>query len=307
MRRASLKTTGPSPAEQDIADWLGRLKLLHGVPFHYLVAHAGMLPMESIRFFCCNTTWLHALQEGACSLGRSTSGMEIHDQSFADDLRRFGMAGARRQRVKLYAHLTHHMHGTLRKKLHSTDGPPGQAMSGFLLRSDVVSGWKGLQVEAFDEKEQTATMLRMDHLSPHVLLCLFEGIIKSVRIHEEPEVLHFGVDRSGDTPPVFEKSLRYPVDTMDKKTGREHKAGTAVYADATDPSTADPVKIALAPHFRAGGKGVIRVFGLAQALAKKLEAEAGYVDKDGKKARFTAAEFALEMVEGVEAVNFNIQ
>jgi hypothetical protein len=42
---------GDDDAERQIADWLGRLRRLHGVPFHVLVPDARMLPTESIRVF----------------------------------------------------------------------------------------------------------------------------------------------------------------------------------------------------------------------------------------------------------------
>ena len=36
--------------------------------------------------------------------------------------------------------------------------------------------------------------LRFDRLGEDILLCLFEGDIQTVDIHEHPETIHFGVD-----------------------------------------------------------------------------------------------------------------
>lgn len=273
----------PLAAENNLADWLGRLRLLHGIPFHYLVPNAAMLPMESIRFFYCNTTWLDYLQEGALSVGRSTSRMVAHDLGFASHVKNLGLLGVRNQRANAYAHLLSHMHPSKATLLTNTTAMQSdEKITGFLLRSGVVSGWKGLQVEAYDDNEkQPSQVLRMDHLSPNVLLCMFRGVIKSLRIHEEPEVLHFGVDISADAPHDFEKSFRYISGD---------KAG--IQADDIE-----PLKI---NAYQRGKKGVLRVNDLATAMGEKVT-KAGYTD------HFTSREFALQMVEGVEAVKFSIE
>jgi hypothetical protein len=279
-RRAMLKSASVTPAEKNMADWLGQLKLMHGVPFYYLVPNVDMLPTESIRFFYCNTIWLDYLQEGALSIGRSTSSFKTHDESFAQRLKTLGFNGARTQRPKVYGHLLNHTHENLRKQLKSaspvTDDEqvPDEKVTGFLLRSGVVKGWKGLQVDAFSDEAQTqpSFLLRMDHLSDDVLLCLFDGEVMSVRIHEEPEVLHFGVDDNGGK---FKKSFR-------------NAAGSVV--------ALEPLAIG---DFQRNDMKVLNINDLATQMGDKVK-PFGF---DG----FTSAEFALEMVEGVEAVNFKIQ
>lgn len=64
----------------DIEESLGRLMLLYGVPFHYLVPEEDMLPPESIRFFYLDPGWLKCLLEGACSVGRSSRADDLVDQ-----------------------------------------------------------------------------------------------------------------------------------------------------------------------------------------------------------------------------------
>ena len=49
----------------ELRRFLGRLRLLHGVPFSYLVPDAGLLPLESIRFFHLDRAWTDALVQGA--------------------------------------------------------------------------------------------------------------------------------------------------------------------------------------------------------------------------------------------------
>jgi hypothetical protein len=128
----------------------------------------------------------------------------------------------------------------------------------------------------------------MDHLSPNVLLCMFEGMVRKVVIHEYPEVLHFGVDADAAGGNItFSKSFRYIVDHDG------HAAG-----DHVPVAIAPPVQIT--DFTRAGSTGVLRMSDLANGIHAELK------DKIAYGGAFTAAEFALEMVEGVEAVNFKI-
>ena len=66
------------------------------------------------------------------------------------------------------------------------------------MRSQVVSGWPGLLVDGYDQvvsnldaidptEANLLPLLRMETLAKDVLLCLFEGEIKTVDIHLQPE------------------------------------------------------------------------------------------------------------------------
>ena len=57
----------------ELRRFLARLRLLHGVPFSYLVADAELLPIESIRFFYLDRAWTDALVQGALSVGTITT------------------------------------------------------------------------------------------------------------------------------------------------------------------------------------------------------------------------------------------
>ena len=52
--------TGTSSIPAEVIDWLARLRLLHGVPFAYLVPDADLLPPESVRFFYLDRDWTDA-------------------------------------------------------------------------------------------------------------------------------------------------------------------------------------------------------------------------------------------------------
>ena len=101
-----------------VSSWFENLTLLEGVPFHYLVPDERMLPVESIRFFQLDPIWVECLVDGAFSIGRVLQYDHEQDQS--------------------------------QKESHISKLLPKQ-VSGFLIRSDVVAGWPGLQVDGYDE------------------------------------------------------------------------------------------------------------------------------------------------------------
>jgi len=281
---AGKESSGESAVPEVITTWLGRLKLLYGVPFNYLVPDVGMLPEESIRFFYVDGSWLDSLVEGAYSIGRSTAADLAHDSAFGDHVRKQAARAAKAERARLTGS---NNAGSLESGDKETGTPitPGEKVTGFLLRSAVVSGWPGLEVQAYTQQQDAAEILRMDHLAPDVLLCFFEGEIKELIIHEHPEALHFGVDESNNPPYTYSKSLKYPVNTG------SHEAGTQIAGSVAPP-------IELAPYFRDKDSRVLKIAGLAGAIQSELKGKIGYTGD------FTSAEFALEMIEGVEAVIF---
>ncbi|HEU4834352.1 MAG TPA: hypothetical protein VFS90_08060 [Pyrinomonadaceae bacterium] len=156
---------------REVSDWFTDLLSLKHVPFHYLVPREDMLPANSLRFFQVDVNWIDCLLDGAFSIGRVTSA----------DVKQDAEAGK---------------------------VPSAQVCSGFLLRSPVVSGWPNLEVEAYTQAIQgndylpagvsPTKRLRFDRLGEDVLLCVFDGEIKTIDIHEHAETIHFGVDVVSD-------------------------------------------------------------------------------------------------------------
>jgi hypothetical protein len=235
---------GRTEIPKPIASWFDSLRKLEGVPFNYLVPDERMLPPESIRFFCVDPAWTDCLADGAFSIGRVASSDHKADKVLgAKNL----SAGA-------------------------------VATSGFLLRSEVVSGWPALQVEAYSEQKQAISLLRMERLSAGVLLCLFAGEIARADIHQKPETLHFGLDEASQGS--FSKTLR---DSNGKKLdGKEIKVKDE--------------------HWRPNASGnpdssqrTVNVAVLARSMNRELHPN---------DPPLTSAQFGLQMVEGVERVIF---
>lgn len=131
VKVSTLRLTGKTlEISADVEDWLGRLLLLYGVPFHYLVPEEDMLPPESIRFFYLDPGWMKCLLEGACSVGRTSTVDDLVDQH----LRNHFLDHAAKKAKELRAG--------------KNEGELNWPLTGFLLRSRLVEGWQGLEMKA---------------------------------------------------------------------------------------------------------------------------------------------------------------
>lgn len=169
-----------------IAEWLGKLQLLYGVPFNNLVANSSLLPDESIRFFYLDPNWIAALTDGALSIGVHSS----RDVWFAS----FGRQAIEEAVLKVVL--------AYRTKINQQppiENPPSEyvPVGGVLIRSALISGWPGLSLDGYDSQDSPLQLLRMDRLSENILLVLFAGVPSRVTLSEPEEGIHFGTDAQG--------------------------------------------------------------------------------------------------------------
>ena len=163
---------------KEVSTWFEKLRRLEGVPFNYLVPDDRMLPAESIRFFRVDRAWVDCLADGAFSIGRVASSDHKADKLLGEN---------------------------------SPAAADGLMITGILLRSEVVSGWPGLLVTGFFDKdgkdEHRLESLRTVRLAPGVLLCLFAGERDVVRvdIYQKPETLHFGFSKDDPARGLYKK------------------------------------------------------------------------------------------------------
>lgn len=259
-----------SPIPDNVLNWLGRLTLLYGMPFNYLVPDEKMLPNESIRFFQVDSEWIDSLIEGGLSIGRSTSVDLAHDAIFQKRLHSGAAAAARNIR-------------TSQPRDDGNDNTPLR-MTGFFLRSAALSGWPGLEIMAYGVGGNILPVLRMDRISPAILLVLVDGAIDHIDIQEPLEGVHFGLDISGG------KKLRYI--TVPKNAPAEAKPGSVIEGLVTGPVSMRDAN-------------VVKVNQLAEGIGQRLAA--GNANNDpatGTALPFTSAEFALEMIAGAHTVRF---
>ena len=172
-----------------MGSWLADLHELRKVPFDHLVADERMLPSESLRFFYVDNNWIELLVNGALSPGMHST----RDTAFVDMMKgsiRAAINAALQKRWKVITG----MDLTPAPNTDVFDLP----VSGILMRSAMVSGWPGLVVQAF-QKGAMLKNIRMERLSPTVLLCLFLGVPDTITINEPQHSLRFGVDDKGNT------------------------------------------------------------------------------------------------------------
>lgn len=163
--------TASTEMPESVRIWLEQLSHLQGVPFKYLVPDERLLPKESIRFFQIDPNWIRCLLDGAYSIGRVTQADFERDRTTPMSIS--------------YTHAT-----------------------GVIIRSDLVSGYPGLLIDAYDSQDTSLTELRRQYLSPNILLCLFDGNLYRLDIHQKPEMLHFALELLDDNR--YQKTLRRP-------------------------------------------------------------------------------------------------
>ena len=231
----------------EVRRFLARLRLLHGVPFSYIVPDAELLPIETIRFFYIDRAWTDALVQGALSVGTIST---------AD----------RAQLEAVYSHIRDDVDESERT-IRKPQGEKllqgaGGTITGFVMRSRAVSGWPNLHVRGYtrdllpDDALTTAAesdpsrlkVLRMERLAPAVLFVLFDGVPAVVHVEEPRQGIQFGVRLNTDDPPAQRRAV-VPVRNVD--TGNETGATVDV-------------------PFRPGAPGVLDLAALRAALAAKV-------------------------------------
>ncbi|MDB5041445.1 MAG: hypothetical protein JWN27_2171 [Candidatus Eremiobacteraeota bacterium] len=279
------KLTAPSaaPAPLDpplpppVLHWLTQLTLLYGVPFPYLVPDANLLPPESLRFFYVDQNWLDRAVDGALSVATISTAEQI----FGEEL--FAAVYA------AIAQSQQGMRAALRDKPAPSQVLAGATYAGLLFRSVVVAGWPGLEVYA-TKNGAPVSVLRMDRLSPTVLLVLFSDVPTEVDFVEPSESLHFGLLSKGGN--VYETTLR----------GCGF-AGYAAGAQIPDPTHAGAFLTATTGT-RTGANqpaGVVDIATMAANIATAMPAGAL-----GTVTAPTSGEFALQMVQSAGKQVFTV-
>jgi hypothetical protein len=204
--------------------FLAHLRLLVGVPFDYLVPDSRLLPVESIRFFYIDRSWTDRLVDGAVTVGKIGTREQAHHQAHAPAVQQ-----QLDQTERIVRALQRGLGSFVNLKTgndQSGGNAPADIITGFLLRSAAVSGWPHMDVRAYsqviqepfqptdvpgcnsagqDESPCQLRTLRLEILSPSVMLALFQGIPQLVILEEPHHGMQFGVTTVGG---VFRIDLR---------------------------------------------------------------------------------------------------
>ncbi|NLR77299.1 hypothetical protein [Chitinophaga eiseniae] len=239
----------------EVQDFLGQLFCLKGIPFKYLVPDEKYLEKESLAFFYVDANWMAALMDGALSIGRSNRSQLIIDQAMAGNF--LPAAYDVQQKVQVQEEDFFVLNVT-----------------GFLLRSNLVSGWRGIEIAAYDNQDQLLPAFRFERIDEDIFLGIFNGNVARVVITQPYEGLHFGVKIDNGQ---WEKDLK----STDSK-------GDIVINNSMNVN--DALKQLI------NTKRIIDVGGLSIAMQQHLAADI-----------FTSAEFAFQMVDSPVRKTFTIK
>jgi hypothetical protein len=139
-----------------------------------------LLPRESLRFFYIDDNWVLVLACGAlslCGTGIENESGDKRSNSLHDNLSRF---------------VDRYLSGAT-PSMEPKSSYMGEVKTGFLLRSELVSGWPGLEAEIFTQNPAPVKPLRLERLGDSVLFGLVEGRIESIILKQPPEGLVFSI------------------------------------------------------------------------------------------------------------------
>jgi hypothetical protein len=299
-------TAGNFPKE--VTTFLGELYSLKGVPFAYLVPSEYLLEKQHTSFdkqlkdvntqlqklkqqnresdreytdlkeqqrnletnstkytgtlslFYVDPNWIEALLDGAMSIGRVQKTEKLFDEVMTGQFSSF-----------------------FDQKATSLNNPDTADkmdvkllnITGFLLRTDLVSGWRGVEIEAYDAVGKPLPALRFERIDSDIFLGIFKGNVASVTITQPYEGLHFGFKKEKN----FEKNL--------KNEDGSNKAVTDGTADVNQEINSEFIK-----------DRILNVAGLADVMQKKLKT-LGWLKATGASEGiyFTSAEFAYQMID----------
>lgn len=289
------RSADPPPAiPATVQNWLGQAMLLYGVPFQYLVPDEAMLPAESIRFFYLNPEWLNCLLQGACSVGRTSETDELADQLLRTHFFEVSEKLAYALRSSAKQEADQRREGTTHtpEPASVSNGQPRQGearlhwpLSGYLLRSDAVEAWIGLEakatgVNAAGTKLDPLQILRMDRLAPDILLCIYNGKVTEIEVKQPPEAIHFGA--------ASKPGGGYQKTKLRTITGNASSLGATCEGTVQVPTDNR-------------GMRVVKVRELAVNIQEELVSKQQMKNTDV----ITSAEFAVEMIESPAKVIFS--
>ncbi len=263
----------------DILRALARLRLLEGVPFSYLVPDAELIPTETIRFFYLDRNATDALVQGALSVGTVNSVDRVELNQLYPVVRDEVDQAERLVRMK----------DSDAPTVDAAGRPIGAAgpITGFVMRSRLVSGWPGLHVRAYatdtrpdnktlpdmDSSPDRVRLLRMERLSPAVLFVLFDGVPAIVHIEEPRAGIQFGVRLDANAAHTAQTAVITLRDVKNPNAGPLMPGG-------------QPVTVPV--PFRSGSPGVVNMTALNTSMVNIIPTQMGG-DVD-------PAEYAMQML-----------
>lgn len=254
---------GRPPIPKTLKTWLEDKLLLYDVPFNYLVPNEKMLKEESLANFHMDYAWIKCMLDGALSLARTSDSENLMNEV----MKKGALSRINELKDQMVAELQDIKDNGKKIITPSLNG----FISGFMLRSKLISGWPGVKVFAkgvdtdtsLEKPSDWLVHLRLERIKDDILFCLFDRKVRQVVIMQPPESLHFGLGGGNK----LTKTLR-------------------VWQPGPNLGKVDPARKVEDIPFREPGLKVLNI----EQLAKKMKTNSG-------QATFTSAHFAFHMVE----------
>jgi hypothetical protein len=168
----------------EVKSYLKALAKLEGLPLSYLIPDQKCInndknTPDSLTVFYLNSKWIWALLDGAVGLSR------------------VGLTDTSTQTKDII------------KEVYGL-GP----ITGFLFHSPIVSGWRGIEIKAYEKKDEKDKLLdngkkiRFERITPDIFLGIFQGKISKIEVIQPYEGLHFGVGEKDGDSQVIEKAIK---------------------------------------------------------------------------------------------------
>lgn len=244
-----IKSENPFP--ETMINWLAELVLLHHVPFNNLIADENLLPNESLRLFYLDKNWTNAMLDGALSIGIHSERDILLQQAMNDIIRT-----------------------ETNKKLANVDNSTVQlgTIAGLIIRSSIVSNYKGLEIAGFEHDENPVQTLRIERLAANILFVLFETVPTTIEIKAPSESRVLAIVNN-----------EIPIRHLDNEVGKF--TGQTVPLDDS--------------HFRNKAKRVLNISALQQTIAQQLH-----------KNQLSSSEFGIQLMKSpkvFELVNNDVE
>ena len=242
-----IKSENPFP--ETMINWLAELVLLHQVPFNNLIADEKLLPNESLRLFYLDKNWTNALLDGALSIGIHSERDILLQQAMNDIIRT-----------------------ETNKKLVTDSTVQLGTIAGLIMRSSIVSNYKGLEIAGFEHDGNPVKTLRIERLAANILFVLFDTVPTKVEIKAPSESQVLAIVNN-----------EIPTRQIETEVGKF--TGETVFLNDS--------------HFRNKEKRVLNIAALQQTLAQQLN-----------KNELSPAEFGMQLIKSpkvFQLVNENIK
>ncbi|MFK7948207.1 MAG: hypothetical protein AB8G11_11485 [Saprospiraceae bacterium] len=242
-----IKSENPFP--EAMINWLAELVLLHHVPFNNLIADENLLPNESLRLFYLDKNWTNAMLDGALSIGIHSERDILLQQAMNDIIRT-----------------------ETNKKLATDSTIQLGTIAGLIIRSSIVSNYKGLEITGFEHNKIPIKTLRIERLATNILFVLFETIPMKVEIKAPSESRVLAIVNN-----------EIPTRQLDNEVGKF--TGETVVLDDS--------------HFRNTEKRVLNISALQQTIAQQLN-----------RNQLTSSEFVIQLMKSpkvFELVNEEVE